>query len=200
MTSQMEDWLAGGDLRSDGASNDVADLVKSQTDLLPDLLACLEALDPVVRGRAADALEKVARDHPEVIQPRLDWLLGTCLRDDVPMVRWHLAMLLGHLSPDAQLRPKIREALFELLDDDSVFVASWAIASLCLVAYLDPGEAEDVVRAIGRLQTSPSAALRTRARKAVKGLTEPGASIPMEWVKSERVRARLFPSSSPPAE
>ena len=30
--TQMEDWLAGGDLRSDGASSEVADFVRAQPD------------------------------------------------------------------------------------------------------------------------------------------------------------------------
>jgi HEAT repeat protein len=191
--SQMEEWLTGGDLRSDGASNEVAALVKGQLDLLPDLLAALESDDPVVRGRAADALEKVARDHPHAVLPHLDFLIDLSLHADIPMVRWHLAMLLGHVSGDSAARRRIRPALLRLLDDESVFVASWAIASLCLVAYLDPTTAEECVQAIGHLQDSPSIALRTRARKAVQGLTAPGARIPAEWVKSPSVKTLVFP-------
>jgi HEAT repeat protein len=192
--TQMEDWLAGGDLRSDGASNEVADLVRSQLDLLPELLGALESTDPVVRGRAADALEKVARHKPDAIVPHVDRLISFSLKDSVPMVRWHVAMLLGHLAVDARLRPRIQDALLPLLDDESVFVASWAVTSLCLVAYLDPGMTNDTVQAIGRVQGSASAALRTRARKALAALTDPGADLPADWIKSERVRKMIGPS------
>lgn len=193
--TQMEGWLAGGDLRSDGASNEVADLVCGQLDLLPELLASLESSDPVVRGRAADALEKVGRQEPDAIVPHVDRLIDTCLEDSVPMVRWHVAMLLGHLAIEAHLRPKIRAALLGLLDDESVFVASWAITSLCLVAFLDPGTTNGTVQAIGRLQGSASGALRTRARKALAALTDPGAELPQDWIKSERVRQMIGPSA-----
>jgi HEAT repeat protein len=196
--SPIEEWLAGGDLRSDGASNEVAALVQSQLDLLPDLLGAFDSVDPVVRGRAADALEKVARHQPQAVRPHFDWLISTGLHDEVPMVRWHLAMLLGHLSTDGELRPKIQAALLELLHDESVFVVSWAITSLCLVAYLDPSAAGDIVQAIGRLQENPSVALRTRARKAVAGLTDPAARIPLDWIKSDRVRELIFPSQAHP--
>jgi HEAT repeat protein len=200
MTSQMEDWLAGGDLRSDGASNEVADLVRDRLDLLPDLLQALRSSDPVVRGRAADALEKVARVRQEAIVPHVKELIETGLHDDVPMVRWHIAMLLGHLSGIPSLRPQLLTPLLDLLQDESVFVASWAITSLCLIAYLDPGTTSEIVPAIGRLQHSPSVALRTRARKALAALTDPRATIPPNWIKSESVKSLVLPSSaSPPA-
>lgn len=186
--TQMEDWLAEGDLRSDGASADVADLVRGQLGLLPDLLAALESPDSVVRGRAADALEKVARHEIDAVIPYVDRLINCCLEDSLPMVRWHMAMLLGYLAVEAGPRPRIRDALLGLLDDESVFVASWAITSLSLMAYLDPGTTDDTVEAISRLQGSASLALRTRARKALAALTDPGAKLPADWIKSERVR------------
>ncbi len=197
--SQMEDWLTGGDLRSDGASNEVADLVRGELDLLPDLLGACESPDPVVRGRAADALEKVGRTEPDAIAVYADLLIETFLRDDEPMVRWHAAMLLGHLATDASLRPRIERALLGLLGDESVFVASWAITSLCLVAYLDPSTAEVIVQAIGPLQESNSVALRTRARDAMAALTDPAGRIPPYWIKSEHVRQQINPSQSHPA-
>lgn len=136
--SQREDWLAGGDLRSDGASSEVADLDCSQPDLLPDLLGACQSSDPIVRGGAADALEKVGRTKSEAIAPFIESLIDTLAADSVPMVRRHVAMLLGHLATDASLRPRIQQARHSLLGDESVFVACWAITSLCLVAYLDP--------------------------------------------------------------
>lgn len=196
--TQMEHWLAGGDLRSDGASNEVADLVRNQLDLLPDLLSALDAPDPVVRGRAADALEKVGRSEQDSITQHIDRLIQVNLKDDVPMVRWHVAMLLGHLAIDPSQRPRIKDALLALLDDPSVFVASWAIASLCVVAYLDPSTTEDIVEAIGTLHESASPALRTRARSALAALTDPAGEIPIGWIKSERVRREIYPSGSEP--
>jgi HEAT repeat protein len=187
----MEGWLAGGDLRSDGASNQVADLVLSQPDLVLDLLDACQSSDPVVRGRAADALEKVGRTRPNRIVPFSGTLIETLLADDVPMVRWHVAMLLGHLTTEATLRPRIRQALLGLLDDRSVLVASWAITSLCLVAYLDPSTTDEIVQAIGPLQHADSPALRTRAQTALSALTKPGGMIPPEWIKSERVRNQI---------
>lgn len=55
--------LVGGDLRSDGRSNEVVEKVLEDPSLLPVLIKGLCVEDDVVRGRTVDALEKVARTH-----------------------------------------------------------------------------------------------------------------------------------------
>ena len=147
-----------------------------------------------MRGRAADALEKVGRTEQDAIAPYIDKLIDTHLEDDVPMVRWHMAMLLGHLVIDASHRARIKESLLDLLGDPSVFVASWAVTSLCLVAYLDPSTTDEIVRAIGPLKENSSVALRTRAGHALAALTDPAGKIPPDWIKSERLRQLIYPS------
>ena len=189
--TQLENWLAGGDLRSDGASNEVAGFVIQNPHVLADLVAALDSENDVIRGRAADALEKVARELPQVVEPHLDRLMHIAYADPIPMVRWHLAMLLGHLSIVEQRRGKIQEALSTLLEDRSVFVVSWVIASLSVIASQDPQSAEQITKLIAPFQRSQSAALRTRARTALQALTDPAVDLPEGWVKSNHVRARL---------
>lgn len=67
MTSQIEAWLSEGDLRSDGDANLVAEFVRLRLEVLPDLVQALAFGSLVVRGHAADALEKVARSEPEAV-------------------------------------------------------------------------------------------------------------------------------------
>ena len=64
--NQLLEWLSGGDLRSDGIPSEVADLVLEQLHLIPDLLEGLEKSEDVIRGRTADALEKVARERWDI--------------------------------------------------------------------------------------------------------------------------------------
>jgi HEAT repeat protein len=185
--TQIESWLSGGDLRSDGASNEVARTIIENPELLPDLVACLDAGDAVVRGRAADALEKVGRILPDAVVPHLDRLVTALSEDGVPMVRWHLAMTLGHLVMYADQADLIETALLERLKDESIFVVSWAIASLCILAFKYPARLPGITSAIVPFEKSSSAALRTRARKAMAALTGPRSSLPPGWVKSEHL-------------
>ena len=95
--SLILDWLDGGDLRSDGLSDEVAELVLKNLHLLDELVEGLSVPDDVVRGRTADALEKISRSRPEMMVDHLPMLLRMGKEDMVPMVRWHIAMMLGGL-------------------------------------------------------------------------------------------------------
>jgi hypothetical protein len=186
--NQVENWLAGGDLRSDGASNEVAQVIIHHPGLLPDLVAGLDATDPVVRGRAADALEKVGRILPDSVVQHIQRIVTALSEDEVAMVRWHLAMALGHLAMYADQADRIETALLARLKDESVFVVSWSMASLCILALQYPAKLPGIVSAIAPFEKSSSAALRTRARKAMAALTGKRSSLPPGWVKSEHLQ------------
>lgn len=58
-------FLEGGDRRSIGRSNEVADFVLRDRERFAELFEGLFHADARVRMRAADALEKVSAKHPE---------------------------------------------------------------------------------------------------------------------------------------
>lgn len=177
-------WLRAGDLRTDGTANEVAELVTADPALLPDLMSALHSADDPLRGRAADALEKVARAQSDQVLPYLEQVSDLARRDPVPMVRWHLAMVLGYLSPaTGEQDEQIWGTLRYLLDDQSAFVRSWAIVSACLLAQRQPAWAEQIMEALQPLQTDDSKAVRTRVRKALAWLLEPAAGLPVGWDK-----------------
>ncbi|MEJ2266455.1 MAG: HEAT repeat domain-containing protein [Anaerolineales bacterium] len=185
--NQVLQWLSGGDLRSDGVSNEVVKFVLANRGVFADLYEGLSAPDDVVRGRTADALEKIARSQPEWVENHIPALVKVARRDEVPMVRFHLAMTLGHLAIYQDHIDEISQALLDLLQDDSVFVKSWAIASLCIVGRLYPDKRETIVQRISALQSDNSPAVRTRVRKALPVLTNEMAVFPKGWIKSQRV-------------
>lgn len=185
--NQVLQWLSGGDLRSDGVSNEVVEFVLANREVFADLYEGLRAPDEVVRGRAADALEKIARSQPEWVQDHIPDLVEIARTDEVPMVRFHLAMTLGHLAIYQDHIDEISPALLDLLEDDSVFVKSWAIASLCIVGRLYPDKRETIVQRISALQSDNSVAIRTRVCKALLVLTNERAVFPKGWIKSQYV-------------
>jgi hypothetical protein len=182
--SSLVEWLSIGDLRSDGAANEIAALVLQNPDLIEDLMDALRVSSNIVRGHAADALEKVARSSPRSLLIHLDEIMTTAVQDEVPMVRWHLAMILGYLSFDESNIGKIIRPLFKLLNDESVFVRSWSIVSLCIIARKYPQWCSDVLREVAHLKHSDSAAIRTKVRQAVDLLTDSGRPFPKGWDKS----------------
>jgi HEAT repeat protein len=176
--------LSTGDLRSDGFADEVARIVTSQPDLLPDLMEALASPDPSIRGHAADALEKVSRTRPDEVAVFLPRLVTLALNDNTAMVRWHLAMILGHISAALQDISEAKRTLLTLLRDESAFVRSWAITSLCILARKFPRHAESIASRLVRLASDPSAAVSKRAQTALRVISDPDAPLPRTWVKS----------------
>lgn len=186
--NQILRWLSGGDLRSDGLANEAAGFVLQNPELFDELYEGLRQEDDVVRGRAADALEKTARARPDLFIDRVSHLIELSRRDTVPMVRWHVGMILGHLAVYGDLVEQLAEALMYQLQDESVFVKSWAITGLTIIGANYPRWEDRVVKEISLLQNDKSAATRTRVRKALHVLTVAGACFPDGWIKSEHLQ------------
>jgi HEAT repeat protein len=190
-TNPLLTWLSGarpdGGLRSDGVADQVAAFVLEYPPALEDLLIGLESPEDVVRGRSADALEKVAREQPAWLVPHIPIFIQASRTDKVAMVKMHLAMLLGHLVVCGEMIDPIEAALFDLLAGHGAFTRSWAITSLCILARRYPDKESRIIQRIARLDSDPSIAVRTRARKALAALGKPGARLPNGWIKSRHL-------------
>lgn len=186
--NQVLTWLSGGDLRSDGMANEVAQFVLSTPESFPDLYAGLSEKDDVVRGRAADAIEKVARSRPDLLLDHLPGLISLVGQESVPMVNMHLAMIFGHLAVYPDLVERLMPPLIVLLDDESAFARSWAIVSLCIIGRCYPRECQAIVDLLVPLGRDKSVAIRSKVRNALKLLTDPNARFPKGWIKSEHLQ------------
>jgi HEAT repeat protein len=179
--------LSAGSLSSDGYANEVARMVIEQPALLTDLIEALYLADQTVCGHAADALEKVARSCPGEVIAFLPRIISSAMYDNLAMVRWHMAMVLGHLSIVAQDKSEIQQILLRMLKDDSPFVKSWAIVSLCIIAKDSPDQVETIVQSIAGLLSDSSIAVSKRAQIALRVLLDEDAPLPKTWVKSTYV-------------
>ena len=189
--NQLLEWLKVGDLTSDGAANEVVRFVRADLRLLDDLIEGLTVVEEVVRGHTADALEKLARSYPERLLQYLPLLIRTVKEDPIPMVRWHIAMILGHISMYPDYLEEILVVLMELLSDQSTFTKSWAIVSLCILARQYPEKVDPIVNAIAPLKTSSSIAIRSKVRNALAILTDEYSPFPKGWIKSEHLKKLL---------
>ena len=79
--------LTGGDLRSDGAADQVAEIVLENPDLFDDLFDEIDVEQDLVRGRASHSLEKVSRTQPEMFLPHIYHLLQAADGENLPMAR-----------------------------------------------------------------------------------------------------------------
>jgi len=77
----MQEMLSGGDLRSIGRVPGVLGVMEKNPGRMNELVRCLESCDPVVRGRAADALEKLSAKRPAARSRKFDGTWRRCCRD-----------------------------------------------------------------------------------------------------------------------
>lgn len=180
--NDLLELLKGGDLRSDGHADEVAEDVIQNPDLFDLLFDGLKEDDDLVRGRTAHALEKVSRVHPELFTGHIDKLIGFARNDHLPFTLWHLAMLFPNLMPSENEKMGIISTLFYLLEDKSTFVKTWSISSLTILALKNPHQKTKITAKIKSLEDSESTAVKKRVSKALDVL-EGDAPLPKGWSK-----------------
>lgn len=82
---------AGGHANSLGRVNEVIEIVLDDGSRLEELYACMFHEDAWVRMRAADAIEKVCRQHPDWLKSYIDRIASELSGSTQPSIQWHLA-------------------------------------------------------------------------------------------------------------
>ena len=157
--------LAGGDRRSLGHSAEVVAAVRRDPSLVPALALALEHPDPVVRGRAADALEKATRTQPAWLHPVKRTLLRAAQESRQAEVRWHLAQMLSRLALGRAERRTCVSILRTYLRDPSSIVRTFALQALADLAATDSSLRAEARATIESALAGGSPAMRARGRK-----------------------------------
>jgi HEAT repeat protein len=174
--------LEGGTLISDGCANAVSDAILANPQLLENLLEGLIEKNGVVRARTAHALERISRTRPDLLQKSIPVLVDSALIDPVPMVRWHMTVILANIDCEQLDLTIIFSALFQMLADKSSFVKCWTISSLVVLALKNKNRQADSLRMIRMLSHDDAKAVRARTIKAID-ILENGRPVPQNWIK-----------------
>jgi len=162
--------LTGGDRRSIGRSAEVVADVLADPTLFAGLFQGLLVDDPLVRMRAADAIEKVTVQHPEYLAPYKTVLLHEVGPIGQQEVRWHVAQLLSRLDLTAEERRIALMLLNRYLEDKSKIVKTFAMQSLADIALVDAELRPSIVAQLERLTTAGSPAMQSRGHKLLAQL------------------------------
>ena len=158
--------LSGGDRRSTGNADMVADVVRRNPGHFEELWICLGHVDPTVRMRAADALEKATRSDSTNLQTHKDELLSERLDDGTAEVRWHLLVLSGRLQLGVGDAWKLLARLHHYFEtDNSRIVRVMALQTAVDLGERYPAFEDDVNGMIGFALASGIPSLQARARK-----------------------------------
>lgn len=170
----IEQMLAGGDMRSIGNANKVVKKVLADQRLFAKLFACLSHDDPRVRMRSADALEKVTQEQPELLQTYKKQLLEQIAQIEQQEVEWHVAQMIPRLDLEPKDMSNVREILDTYLkttQSNIVRVMSLqAFADLALQGKLRRDEAVREIERYAEIINTPS--VQARSRKLLKQLKD----------------------------
>lgn len=157
--------LRGGDRRSIGHVPEVVREVLKKPELAGELVAGIVSDDPVLRMRAADALEKVSKERPALLGPFKDILLDTAADSDQQEVRWHLAQMLPRLELSRKELDGVVSVLLGYLSDRSSIVTVCALQALVELSARDRDLRSAMKPVVERACRHGSPAMRSRGRK-----------------------------------
>lgn len=176
---RLADRLRGGNPRRLGEADRIAAEVAASRPLLGELCDCLRDSDPVVRMRAADALEKVAREHPDWFTDRVEWLLTDVAAIDQPSVRWHLAQVLAEVPLTTPQRRRAIALLRGVLETDSDWIVlTCTMTSVTTLVLADRRPAAWLDAALHRHLQDPRPAVAKRAARQLDRLGQVEAAWP----------------------
>jgi HEAT repeat protein len=163
--SSIVDKLRGGDRRSVGRSGEVAQQIAKIPKLFALVLAAAFDDNPVIRMRAADAIEKASALHPQLLQPYKRIILNKIAVIPQQEVRWHVAQILPRLKLTPKERNHAVSIVFDYLEDKSSIVKTSAMQALSDFAQTDARLRKRVLPILDFLTINGTAAMRARGRK-----------------------------------
>ena len=155
--------LDGQDPRSLAQSKAARRLIEAKPARVADLVALAGHANWVVAMRALDLLEKLARAHPDWVQPHRAVFLRTASSDQW-LIRLQVVRALPLLKWPARQRAEVVGILRASVRFPQAFVQAWSLDGLATFAAADQSLRPIVKRALARFERSGSAALRARAR------------------------------------
>jgi HEAT repeat protein len=168
--TNIVDKLRGGDRRSIGRSNEIAQQIAKSPKLFAEVFAAILDADPLVRMRAADAIEKASAVYPALLQPHKRIILNKIAVIPQQEVRWHVAQMLPRLKLTPKERDHAGSILFDYLEDKSSIVKTSSMQALSDFAQTDSRLRKRILPILEFLTTNGTAAMRARGRKLLPRL------------------------------
>lgn len=164
------DKLRGGDLRSIGRANEVAQEIENNFALFGPVFGGLYDSDPVVRMRSADAIEKVTKGKPELLSGYSSQIISILSSVEQQEVCWHMAQVAPRLEYTAEEEDQIIEILKRYLLHKSKIVRVSAMESLAIIAKKNCSILDEVIKTIIKQTENGSPAIQSRGRKLLQRL------------------------------
>ncbi len=168
--SQILQKLSGGDLRSIGRANEVTREVEIDESLFVELFNGIDEVDPVIRMRAADVIEKVTQKKPELLLGFTHKVISIMESSLQQEVCWHMAQIAPRLTCKEDEESKIINILKKYLLHKSKIVRVSAMESLVYFAERNNSIFDEILAIIQNQIDTGSPAVKSRGRKLLQRL------------------------------
>ena len=167
----IREVLSGGDLRSVGHVDEVVAYVGNDPDRFSELMTGLTDDRPVVRMRSADAMEKVTRRHPKLLQAHQASLFQQLHIATQQEVRWHLAQLMPRLTWTEDEAAAIVHVLTDWIDTEtSNIVIVNALQTIFDLSAMHPRFRDELKVLLETQLETGSPAVKSRSKKLLQKL------------------------------
>jgi HEAT repeat protein len=164
--------LQGADRRSIGRVPEVLKDVTKDPSQFKSLIQGMLHKDPLIRMRAADAVEKFTIKHPEYLMPYKKMVIHQIAELEQQEVRWHVAQIFPRLMVNEDEKKLIIEILQNYLQDKSKIVVTFALQALSDFAEKDPVLRPKVRSILLNYAKTESPAINSRATKLLNKLNK----------------------------
>lgn len=158
--------LAEGDKRTVHNVDQVVDAALRDTQVVDQLVSCLDEADEALSMRAADALQKVHERKPALLTGCTARLFQAFLDHDQKELRWHMAQILPRLplTPD-QFQQAAKIWTHDFYHSKSSIVKTFSLQAMHDVSLDHPSLTKEFEALLENALTNGAPAMKTRARK-----------------------------------
>jgi hypothetical protein len=172
---RLRQLLDGRDSRSLAQSAVARTLIDARPVRIDALAGLAEHANWAVAMRALDLLEKLARVHPDWVQPHRAVFLAAITRDQW-LIRLQVVRALPLLRWTRRERAQVIGLLEHHVQYPQAFVRAWSLDGLATFAMSERRLRPQVTRWLGVFERSSSAALHARARQIRARLGSPAGA------------------------
>lgn len=174
--------LEGGDIRSIGAANEVADRVIDEIGYFPLLVEGFFVEDPIIRSRASDAAVKVLDKKPVLLQPFKARILSDLPLIDQKETKWHYCLMIKSLDLNEKEQRIVYNQLIDFLNEDNKFLKVHAMQALVDLTLTYSIKTKEIIDIVEKLATYGSASMQARGRHLLKDLDKAGLLKDRSWI------------------
>lgn len=165
--------LKGGDLRSIGKADEVARQIGDNQKLFDEIFQGIFDTDPIIRMRAADAIEKVSQKYPQLLKKHKNKILKNLVNFEQQEVKWHIALMVSYLNLTTIESEKVFTELSKWANDDkSKIVRVNSMQALADISMKKNNIKAKTLALIKEQMETGTPSLMSRGRKLLKQLNK----------------------------